>query len=529
MVAADKLGAVPYTMNKDVFNIALELWQQGYEVGQLVSSKAMEFNPYPVDGKPEVVLEWNRHATKVYTYNQQTHGRRLYYTRTMAIIKAYSELPEFYFLWVADSRGRLYPQTSTLLSPQGHDFGKALLLFKNKKPLEDRGLYHLHCAVAEHYGVDKVSIEDRYQWTKDNLGMVLEVGTTHTTGLWENADSPWQYLAACIELTNALSLDDPATYECGLAKFMDGKCSGAQHWAAMLKDEDTGKSVGLTPSSVEGDPPDLYSEVLQTWVEGLLSGRWADDRGYDTWAKELVLSGAMSRVWAKSPVMTYLYGSKIITWSRHITQCLRDSIDTTDIDDLGKRAYWLASCLSNVMEDRLSSIVVGMGWITSCIRILNCVTDDIKFISSSGFEINMRYRKSVSKQKKIVCLIFKTPIKYSLNEDTEELNRCKQSGAAAPNFIHSQDAAHLSNSVIASADQGLDIQVIHDCFGTHMRDVDSMTTMVKQQFIDMYESDMLTELRDYWVSVYGVELPELPRYGDLDLTQMKDSVYAFSG
>lgn len=49
-------------------------------------------------------------------------------------------------------------------------------------------------------------------------------------------DDPWQFLAACIEFTNALRSGDPENYISHLPIHQDGTCNGLQHYSALGRD-----------------------------------------------------------------------------------------------------------------------------------------------------------------------------------------------------------------------------------------------------------------------------------------------------
>ena len=72
------------------------------------------------------------------------------------------------------------------------------------------------------------------------------------------SDEPWQTLAACIELQDALMSPDPSKYVSHLPIHQDGSCNGLQHYAALGRDLQGAQSVNLTPLS---SPQDVYSDV----------------------------------------------------------------------------------------------------------------------------------------------------------------------------------------------------------------------------------------------------------------------------
>jgi DNA-directed RNA polymerase len=76
---------------------------------------------------------------------------------------------------------------------------------------------------------------------------------------WINSDEPWQTLAACIEVANALRCPDgPEAYVCHLPIHQDGSCNGLQHYAALGRDSIGAESVNLSPAD---RPQDVYSNV----------------------------------------------------------------------------------------------------------------------------------------------------------------------------------------------------------------------------------------------------------------------------
>ena len=75
---------------------------------------------------------------------------------------------------------------------------------------------------------------------------------------WAKADDPWQCLATCMELKNALDLEDPTTYVSSLPIHQDGTCNGLQHYAALGGDATGAQQVNLSA----GDrPSDVYTHI----------------------------------------------------------------------------------------------------------------------------------------------------------------------------------------------------------------------------------------------------------------------------
>ena len=107
---------------------------------------------------------------------------------------------EFFIPWSFDYRGRAYP-IPAFLTPQDTDFGKSLIRFANESSLTLEATEWLSFQCATTYGLDKATMSERLQWTKDNLFTITRVAEDPIGNRpeWEVADEPWQFLAACDE------------------------------------------------------------------------------------------------------------------------------------------------------------------------------------------------------------------------------------------------------------------------------------------------------------------------------------------
>ena len=165
----------------------------------------------------------------------------------------------FYFSYNMDFRGRCYP-TSQHFNHTQTDLSRGILTFADSRVLGVRGLFWLKVHLANVYGKDKMSYEDRAMWVDDNMHNVVHsasnpmicrplkqvdprfcdewrgptaaayalrkhfkekfeegMGVTYSMKpggydtedfpWWGEADSPWQALAACREL--ALAYNHP--------------------------------------------------------------------------------------------------------------------------------------------------------------------------------------------------------------------------------------------------------------------------------------------------------------------------------
>jgi DNA-directed RNA polymerase len=186
----------------------------------------------------------------------------------------------FFHLYYFDFRGRIYPATA-YLHEQGSDLARGLLLRSDSKAIGREGFFWLCVSIASNWGgscgrrdgakTDKIPLKDRFQWVLDNEDIFLDYASNPKEYQnWMQADKPWQFLAACIELRKLREWQTNFTfdgsgpdysnynYESHLEVYIDGSNNGSQHLSALTRDEVTAPHVNLVPSDLPGD---LYKYI----------------------------------------------------------------------------------------------------------------------------------------------------------------------------------------------------------------------------------------------------------------------------
>jgi DNA-directed RNA polymerase len=162
--AMNKLQDTPWRINDDLLQVLRTTWRGGHQVGKLPAQENM---PTPAktwgeDETPdaEVLTAWKRKAAKVHEENARLVSKRLAVASAISQAEMNQAEPDLYFVYTMDWRGRVYPSGSDL-TPQSADFGRALLEFAEGKPIGDAGFYWLAVHLANTFGHDKVSNDDR--------------------------------------------------------------------------------------------------------------------------------------------------------------------------------------------------------------------------------------------------------------------------------------------------------------------------------------------------------------------------------
>lgn len=227
------------------------------------------------------------------------------------VAEKFTDEDKIYYPYSLDFRGRAYPVPQHLNHLRS-DFCRGVLCFASAQPLGERGLHWLKVHLSNLFGNNKISFAEREQWIEEHMEDVLDSARSPLDGKqwWTQAEDPFQALATCFEISNALASGDPTTYMCRLPVHQDGSCNGLQHYAALGKDAPGAAAVNLVPSDF---PQDVYSKVLEIVLRKISEDMSiSEDEANPDLRKRAknatVVSGIVNRKVIKQTVMTSVYG-----------------------------------------------------------------------------------------------------------------------------------------------------------------------------------------------------------------------------
>jgi DNA-directed RNA polymerase len=521
----DVLGRTPWKINKGLFDVMLQVWNSGEALAN-VPPEDPKFDYPPEPGPSADVQERRKHAHRIREIENARdgiHSERCFLNFQLEVARAY--LGEtFYFPHNVDFRGRAYP-IPPYLNHMGADNCRGLLLFGKGKELGGSGLAWLKVHLANVFGYDKASFKERQDFATEHLKDIYDSANNPMNGSrwWLKAEDPWQCLATCMELRNALDSPEPTKFISHLPVHQDGTCNGLQHYAALGGDATGAKQVNLEP----GDrPSDIY-----TAVAGVVQSEIAKDAAKgNSVAKRL--EGKISRKVVKPTVMTNVYGVTIQGAKMQIASQLRDiypadfSADPRDLVMVSTYVtkkifaalsamfncahdiqYWLGECASRICEavtpeqvEWIEANAAGKARQSSFARKATneakLKDEHMRFKSSVIWTTPLRmpvvqpYRTAASR-------VVKTNLQLiSLNEPSgsDPVNKRKQLQGFPPNFIHSLDATHMLLSALKCDKLGLTFAAVHDSFWTHAADLDVMNGVIRDSFISMHSEDIIGRL-----------------------------------
>lgn len=497
-----------WKINEPVLNVMKHLWDNRLDFGVLPEIKDLDLPPRPadIDTDPEVLKEWKRQASEVYTQRVRQASKRLNLKRAIDVAAEYKDRT-LYYVYQCDFRGRLYAQGAGP-NPQGTDYQKALLMFAEGKPIGEAGVAWLAIHTANCFGVDKVSLAERINWTLDNQADILRtVEDPIENRWWTTADQPWLFLAACYEWAGYVK--EGTSFITHLPVTVDGSCNGLQHYSAMLRDPVGGEATNLVPMAV---PQDIYGRVANVTV-----------------AKDPTLKGIVTRSVAKRPVMVLPYGGTIASCKDYVRAALRDAGHKFDPE----RETEIATLVWNSIGDVVVAAKEGMAFLRKMASAMSKKKEHVSWVTPSGWPVLQQYFDM--KRSQLDVKAFGKRVQYVVYEPKLDTVDGRRSGQGLPpNFVHSLDAAALVGMVNMALDEGItSFAVVHDSFGTLACDMDMLGACIRSSFFRMYsDHDVLEELRQRVVEVVGPRiaknLPPVPPMGKLDLTGVLESPFFFA-
>lgn len=526
--ALNSIQNVPWQINKEVYDVFLQAWKQSLPLG-LPRSEPYVIPTSPVRGKKksefsvkeqQIFEEWKAEARVVHTMERDRVSKCFQVIRVLRLASEYLEREKFWYVYQCDFRGRIYATVSGL-SPQGPDFAKGLLRFANGKPITKRGAYWLCVHGANCYGEDKISYLDRIRWVSENKGRILAVADDPlgNKDFWGDADKPWQFLAFCFEFSR-FQKEGPGMIS-HLPIALDGSCNGLQNFSAMLRDEIGGNATNLVPGN---KPRDIYGEVARVCAAKLdsHSGEYAE-----LWRKYRDAQGGLPRGLPKRPVMTLPYGSTQESCRNYVYQFIvEETGDFFPREDWFKLAVWLTPILWESIGNVVVAARQAMNWIQQCAAKVAKTNNPLIWWTPIGFPVLQDRKKILSRQIRTE-LAGQFQILVGTPED--KMDVLKNKLGSSPNFVHSMDACHLMLTCQKAVEYGVsDFAFIHDDYGTHAADTDTLHRAIREAFVELYEAnDPLVDFKIFNEDRSGIILPDPPSRGTLKLTQVLESEYFF--
>jgi DNA-directed RNA polymerase len=332
---------------------------------------------------------------------------------------------------------------------------------------------------------------------------------------WRDAKKPAQFLAAAYALVDAAE-GRPVH----LPVRVDATCSGVQHLALVLRDENAAKLVNLWGPAklddvelVESDPkPDFYGAVATT-VQGLTEGN--------------------KRAEAKSVIVPLLYGAglkkgtlarklaverrgeeaRVHKKDRRDARAIRAAARKVAPDEFALLDWFGKVARAHNGVGPLRRVTDGkwVCWVTPDGAWYSKLTPTgipVRWYTPSRFEVIQDYRR-VKKDKRLQLKVNGRRANLVMEVYTEQLDKRHSASAIKANVVHSLDAALLVEIVAGSSIDRWG--VAHDAFAVPPGRVWDLLQANRHAIRALYTSDRLAEWTAAW-RARGVNVPDPPKH-----------------
>jgi|APSaa5957512535_1039671.scaffolds.fasta_scaffold11808_3 DNA-directed RNA polymerase len=483
-------------------------------------------------------------------YCLRKHSKAARDKKILDTIHGYDAAPgwlgySFYFSYFLDYRGRFYAR-DPYFNYQSNDLARGHLIFAEGKRIGASGIGWLWRHTATSYNdtfnikdlawtqedyvshltkhrlsdiaVDKMSLNDRYNWTQNNLDLIMEIALDPIDNkeLWLNAEKPLVFLACCFEVIAVLGNGED--YISHLPIPVDANSSGTQHFAAMSLDEVAGEYVGLIPRAISLD---FYLAVGQRMLAANIGTELG--KKLAPIPMKLIRKGL-----SKRGTMTKGYSAGLKCISDIIYQ---DSYDAGIVGkyDLNRSDSWkLGKDLVGSYDQICSGPVRIKNYLQELVshRLAQGV-DTVCWETPSGFPVVAE--KWLKWRRKTIGYINQNKYHHVYMEYLNIPARHELASGISPNVVHSYDAAHMALVICSLKDSGnRSFGAIHDSFSVHAGDIDALIAVTKIEFIKMYKGDVLEDLKVQITMGDEACTIEQPEKGNLDLEGIMDSEYFFA-
>jgi DNA-directed RNA polymerase len=522
--AVNTVQNTAWVVDSECLELVRECWKEGLTIDGLPPSRDEELptRPVDIDTNQEARRSWRKAAAKIHFLNESYESQRLLTLKSLFVADKMAEHRHIFFPHQLDFRGRGYP-LPLFLHPQSVSYSKAMLRFANGKPLDtDDAVKALYIHAANKWGIDKETTTARVSWVERVRNDIMDIGRDPWSNrMWLQADEPFHFVMACRELASLWN--EGSKFVSTLPIGMDATTQGLQIYSMLLRDPVAATATNVLPSAKPSDP---YEAVARAVIARL--------KASNTELDQQLLRLGIDRTTTKRQTMTLPYGLTLHSCIGYTREWVEDRLRKVD-NPFGLETYKPIAYLGKIVWESIGDVVGsaqrGMDFIRGCMAVL--IDHDVTpwWVTPIGFPVKMRYENydTVTVSTRIGA---KAKV-LSLRQENGRQSKRKAMNGGPANLIHSLDGfgGLLGHTVNMARGRGVSsIGTVHDqilCLGA---DYKTMSRSVREATVELFSRDLLAEFHQGVLTQLpgSAIVPEVPRYGSLDITKVLDSEYYFN-
>jgi DNA-directed RNA polymerase len=515
----------PWVVDGYILDLVRECWKEGLSVDGLPPSRDEELptKPVNIDTDQEARRNWRKAAAKIHFLNESYESQRMLALKALFVADKMVPHGRLWFPHQLDFRGRGYP-LPLFLHPQGVSYAKAMLRFADGKQLKtEADQFPLYVNVANKYGLDKRTIKERITWVESNKLALQQVARDPWSNrMWMEADEPFAFVSACREIFDLWRVG--SSHVSSLPIAMDATTQGLQIYSMLLRDPVAALATNVLPAEAPSDP---YQFVADKVIIRLMQSG-------EPMAAKLLKMG-IDRTTTKRQTMTLPYGLTLHSCIGYTREWMEDRMRKTGTNPFGLETYKPVAFLGKIIWESIGDVVGsaqrGMKFIRDCMAVL--IENDVTpyWMTPMGFPVRMRYENY-----DVITVSTRIGAKakvLSIRQENGTQSKRKALNGGPANYIHSMDGfgGLLGHTVNLCAANGINhIGSVHDQIMCLSGDYMKVASCVREATVDIFSRDLLNEFRQGVLTMLppSANLPEVPEYGSLDITKVRDSDYYFN-
>lgn len=303
-----------------------------------------------------------------------------------------------------------------------------------------------------------------------------------------------------------------------------------QHLSALTRDPVGAYYTNLIDNG-KPEKSDIYVRVAELADESKVqySTRKVKQEGTTEVAPDPVLAHfwkdtPISRNMAKNPVMTYVYGSTLLSTIDNIALGMVDAgMDVIKGSD-GKVIYSMSALATPVgralrqgVKDTVPEATRMMQYLQNLVRKHKDHT--MLWVTPVGVPV-VNWAEGSTTKRLAIRSMGVAAITMMLRDNT--YNTRSAANGIVPNFVHSMDSAHLCMTINDFAGA---ILPIHDSVATHACDVPAMHIALRSTFVTLYSQYEIESFLDF--NDINHEDYQPPVQGTLDLNGVRSARFMF--
>ena len=445
-------------------------------------------------------------------------SKRLDYEKIVTLVHEWDYQP-INFIFNMCTRGRIYA-LQNYLSPLGSDLAKSMLLFNKEYQVSG---YDLCVHVANCYGKDKLSFEDRVQWVNDNSEKIALVGQDPVANysvleeleLHKEKKTKWQGIAASQVYSQFVKYiqeyDTEEGFTTALIIGLDSTSSGTQILTILGRDDKVAPYVNVSESTT-GRVGDFYT-FLAGYLKPKLEARRSESETLDAILNHW---SSYARDLAKRNSMTFSYSGTKFGFGEQHWQDRHDynkgSEDKTGSNLTRSDCRIIGNSMYEVCEENIKGGAEIMKWLRDGITA-KIDSSIITWTMPDGFTAFQVADKSKAAMVEGIIGTRQISIKYYVFQDKPD-TRAHKNGIA-PNFIHSYDSYMLRLIVLGMPDEA-PISTVHDMFSTCSYYIEELQSSAKNAYKTIADREVAANVCEDAFKIYR----ELPIVGTWEVDEI---------